>query len=209
MTDDQAISRLVDRKMKALLAALGVLVLLGIAAAVGSSRPASSSAPADPPRFSSMSLLLSSDAAKVSADLAIAANDAKQGQSGAGQPACYNLQNNVTPDVDAIGRFVSGDFVNDVNKLQTDINTLEANIRNFNQDIADFVNDGVIASADGTQIIKEIRGHIASEVKSANNTISAVRTYVNEAYTDANNLTSGACSRDGPGKEPTIPTVIS
>jgi hypothetical protein len=199
--------------MKQLLAALGILVLLGILASIGSSGSdgrvgaASYSAPHDPPKFTSMSLLLSSDAAKISADRALADADAKNGQNGPSGSGCYNLLNNVTPDARAIGTFVVNDVGNDVNNLQKDINTLERDINSFNEDIADFTNDGVPKPTGAT--VSRVKAAIAAEIKSANSMIAAMQDNVDTAYSDGNNLAYGTCHNDGPGKAPEIPTVTS
>jgi hypothetical protein len=199
--------------MKPLLAGLGVVVLLVILASVGSSGTASykakAAAPADPPKFSSMSSLLTSDQTKISADFQIVVNDATQGQSGDGEPLCYNLQNNVTPDAQAIGAFVSNDVDNDVAKLQMDINTIQADVANFNQDIADFVNDGVPMPAGAAQAVTQISTDVTGEVATANGQIGSMQNDVDAAYEDGNDLATGACSGDGPGKAPAIPIVTS
>jgi hypothetical protein len=195
--------------MKPLLAVFGVVVLLVILASAGSSGTASYKAPADPPKLSSMSLLLTSDQAKISADFSIVTNDATQGPSGDGEPACYNLVNNVTPDVQAIGTFVSADVDSDVNRLQADINTIDADIVNFNQDIADFVNDGVPMPTGAAEAVSQIRADITGEVTTVNDMIASMRSDVDEAYQAGNDLATGACSGDGPGTEPAIPNVTS
>jgi hypothetical protein len=197
--------------MKPVLAALGVVVLLVILASAGSSGTASYKAkdPADPPKFSSMSSLLTSDQAKISTDLGIVGNDAAQGQSGAGEPPCYNLQNNVTPDAQAIGAFVSNDVDNDLAKLQMDINTIQADVVNFNQDIADFVNDGVPMPAGAAEAVSQITTDITGEVTTVNGLIESMQANVDAAYEDGNDLANGTCSGDGPGTAPTIPSVTS
>lgn len=197
--------------MKPLLAALGVLVLLAILAASGSSASsgAASHAPKhDPPRFTSMSGLLTSDAAKISTDLGLVANDAANGQNGPSGTGCYNVVNNVTPDARAIGTFVVDDVNNDVGELQGDINTLEADIADFNQDIADFANDGV-PTPDGATTVSQIRAVIAGQIASSNALIAAMQSNVSLAYADGNNLAYGPCDNDGPGNPPTILTVTS
>jgi hypothetical protein len=196
--------------MRALLAVLGILVLLGIAASSsGSSGTASHSATHDPPKFASMSSLLTSDATKTSSDLRLVATDAANGQNGpGGETACYNLLNNVTPETRAIGTFVANNVDSDVSNLQRDIKTLEADIGNFNEDITDFANDGV-QTPTGAATVSQIKAVIAAEIESANSLIATMQDNVNMAYADGNDLAFGACQHDGPGKAPRIPTVTS
>jgi hypothetical protein len=189
--------------MKSLFAALAVITLLAVAMSSGRAQ----SAPHDPPRFSSMSLLMQTDARKISSDLALVARDAKPGQTGRAEPACYNLKNNVDPDAAAIGYFVSNDVTNDADNLQSDVNTLEADIRNFNRDIADFVNDGVPAPAGTAATLSEIRAKISAAVTGANTAIRAMQRKVNAAYARGDSLATGPCADDGPGSAPAIPTV--
>jgi hypothetical protein len=189
--------------MKSLLAALAAAGVLAIAVSAGHAQ----SAAHDPPKFTSMSRLMSSDADKIGNDLGLLTRDARAGQTGAEPQPCYNLKNNVDPDAAAIGYFVQNDVTNDVTNLQSDINTLEADIRNFNQDLADFANDGVPAPSGATATLASIKGKIAAAVRRANASISQMQGQVDAAYARGNKLAIGACASDGPGDPPAIPSV--
>ncbi|HXW88114.1 MAG TPA: hypothetical protein VEJ42_07630 [Streptosporangiaceae bacterium] len=190
--------------MKSLFAALAVVTLLAVAISSGHAQTATH----DPPKFSSMSQLMESDSGKIVSDLTLVQDDAKPGQTGRpGQPACYNLQNNVDPDATAIGNFVTNDVSNDVSNLQSDIDTLVSDIHNFKSDIADFVNDGVAAPAGEAQTLSSIWAKIHSEVAAANAEIGFMQRTVNAAYARANGLANGKCNGDGPGNPPQIQQV--
>ena len=189
--------------MKSIFAALAVVALLAVAISSGRAQTAAH----DPPKFSSMSQLLASDSSKIAGDVALLRNDAKPGQSGTAEPACYNLKNNVDPDAAAIGYFVENDITNDVGNLQSDINTLESDIRNFKQDLADFANDGVHAPPRVAATLADVRAKISAAVTGANAAIRAMQDSVNAAYAEGNKLATGPCAGDGPGTAPTIPAV--
>ena len=189
--------------MKTLLAALAAAGLLAVAVSAGHAQ----SAGHDPPKFTSMSKLMTSDADKIGTDLGLLTRDAKAGQTGAEPQPCYNLKNNVDPDAAAIGYFVQNDVTNDVTNLQSDINTLQSDIRNFNQDLADFANDGVPAPAGAATTLASIKSRIAAAAKRANASIHQMQDQVDAAYARGNRLATGACSEDGPGSPPTIPSV--
>src|SRR5260370_41464052 len=100
--------------MKAAIAVLAVAAILG--AAVSAS--ARSAAP-DPPRFTTVLHAVSTDEAKIASDLRGERADAAAGPNGAGEPACYNLVNNVDDDaVRSIAGFVVNNVVADRNNVQ-------------------------------------------------------------------------------------------
>lgn len=189
--------------MKTLLAALLAFGLFAVAVSAGRAQ----STAHDPPKFASMSQIMTSDASKIGIDLRLVMHDAQKGQTGSEQIPCYNLKNNVDPDAAAIGYFVQNDVANDVGNLQSDIDTLESDIRNFKLDIADFANDGVAAPAGATATVAAIRSKVAAAVTSANAAIRRIQDQVDAAYARGNNLATGTCSGDGPGAPPTIAQV--
>jgi len=189
--------------MKTLIAALAAVGLFAVAVSAGRAQ----SAAHDPPKFTSMSQLMTSDAGKIGTDLGLLKRDAQAGQTGTESQPCYNLKNNVDPDAAAIGYFVQNDVTNDVTNLQSDIDTLESDIRNFNQDLADFANDGVPAPSGAAATLASIRSKIAAAARHANASIHQMQDQVDAAYARGNRLATGACSDDGPGSPPTIPSV--
>ena len=184
-------------------------VLVGVAACgIGTAQQLH----ADPPKFSNLEQTLNIDLTKVDSDLAGEVGDAAAGANGApGQPACYNLVNNVNFDVlKVIDNFIEGTVMADVASTQDDINTIRQDVANFQADIADFANDGVPGPAGSPQTISAMKNEIRRFIKAINGTITKINADVHRAYIIADGLATRPCSGDRPEDQtaqPVIPPV--
>jgi outer membrane murein-binding lipoprotein Lpp len=167
--------------------------------------------PHDPPKFSSVIRTLNTDLAKIRGDLRRERRDASAGAAGPGEPACYNLVNNVNFDVlKTIDNFAQSTVSSDVTNLQNDIDTLRSDVRSYQADLADFINDGVRSPTGSNGEIREIHHRIRQVVARANRIIKGLQAAISSAYKIADHLAVGHCSSDKPEAqtaEPTIPRV--
>jgi hypothetical protein len=97
----------------------------------------------------------------------------------------------------------------DASIVSLDLDSLTADIGTATQDIATMKNDLAILSASGrpatagaTAAIAAVGKAIRQAVAKANGEIDQVNADVTHAYSVANGMATGSCSRDGPGHPP-------
>ena len=127
-------------------------------------------------------------------DLATTKSDATLGTD------CYNVST-VKLDASNVGA--------DASIVSLDLDSLTADIGTATQDIATMKNDLAILSASGrpatagaTAAIAAVGKAIRQAVAKANGEIDQVNADVTHAYSVANGMATGSCSRDGPGHPP-------
>jgi hypothetical protein len=188
--------------MKPVIAVLAVGGLLGFAA-LGKAH----TAVPDPPKFISVESALGTDEAKIDSDLAVVMTDRGAGPDGPGEPACYNLTENVDSDVATIGYFVNNNVMNDRSNMQNVIDVIRQDMANFNNAIADFINEGVPRPPGAAEAVAEVKATILIARADANYEINLMKADVRAAYTIGTNMATGRCSDRGPGSPPSIPPI--
>ena len=137
---------------------------------------------------------LSSDAHLTGPDLAATKGDAALGTG------CYNVS---TVKIDATI------LKQDASIVSIDLSTLTADIGTVTQDVAAMKNDLANLTASGPPATPGVAAAIAAAGKAigqaaakANSEIDQVNADVTQAYSMANGMATGSCSRDGPGHPP-------
>jgi len=175
--------------------------MLGMIGAAGCQRPPGNLS--DPADFKIAVHALRTDLAKVRHDLRRELTKANQRARGhAGEPACYNLKNNVNFVVlKTIRNFVQRTVTADRNNVQADINHIRHDRSDFKKDLADFLNDGVARPVGARRAIEQITGRIILAKSTANQLINAIDGVVRRAYARANAVAAHRCFGDGPGNQ--------
>lgn len=147
---------------------------------------------------------LSNDVQKVAADLAAETTDAAQGATGPGNPACYNVQSNVSYDAENNVEYdAANTFGYDLQyDLQQDISDGRSEISAVQSDLAKLEAASIAIPTGAQNAISAAQAAINNAISSANSDIAKVNSDVNSAYSIANNLATGNCQGDGPGTPP-------
>jgi hypothetical protein len=183
---------------------LSLLTFAGLLAlaACGGSSSSTASVPADiPANFNSILSGLKSAVTETSNDLGGEHNDAAQGATNEAG-TCVNLVANVDYDVTTIIGQDRQNVIDDVNNLKTAIAGVRQDIANWQSDVQAIVNQGVPPPSGESSAISSANTQIQLALSAANGDIDQVNTYVDQAYSLANALSSGTCSGHGPGSGP-------
>jgi hypothetical protein len=137
---------------------------------------------------------LSSDAHQAGPDLATTKSDATLGND------CYNVS---TVKLDASNVGADASIVSlDLDSLTADIGTATQNIATMKADLADLSASGLPAPPGAPAAIAAAGQAIRQAAAKANGEIDQVNADVTQAYSVANGMATGSCSRDGPGHPP-------
>jgi hypothetical protein len=183
---------------------LGLLAVAGLLAltACGGGGGSAASVPADiPANFNSILSGLKSAVTETQNDLAGEENDARAGPTNdAG--TCVNLVANVDYDVTTIIGQDRQNVIDEVNNLKTAIAGIRQDVTNWQSDVKAIVNQGVPPPSGESSAISSAKTQIQLALSTANSDIDQANTYVAQAYSMANAMTSGTCSGHGPGAGP-------
>jgi hypothetical protein len=144
--------------------------------------------------FASDLRTLSSDAQQAGPDLAITKSDAALGND------CYNVS---TVKLDASNVGADASIVSlDLDSLTADIGTATQDIATMKNDLANLTTSGLSATPGAPAAIAAAGKAIRQAAAKANGEIDQVNADVTQAYSVANGMATGSCSRDGPGHPP-------
>lgn len=185
--------------MRTGLGLLAFAVLLALTACGGGS---TTSVPADiPANFNSILNGLKSAVTETQNDLGGEQKDAGTGPSNLAG-TCVNLVANVDYDVTTTIGHDRQNVIDEVNNLKTAIAAVRQDITNWQNDVQAIVNQGVPPPSGESSAISSANIQIQLALSTANGDIDQANTYVDQAYSMANAMTSGTCSGHGPGAEP-------
>jgi hypothetical protein len=185
-------------------AGLGLLAFAGLLAltACGGGGNSTASVPADiPANFNSILGGLKSAVTETQNDLNGEHNDAVQGPTNEAG-TCVNLVANIDYDVTTIIGQDRQNIIDEVNNLKTAIAGVRQDVANWQEDVQAIVNQGVPPPSGESSAISSANSHIQLALGTANGDIDQANTYLDQAYSMANAMTSGTCSGHGPGAEP-------
>ncbi|HXB49178.1 MAG TPA: hypothetical protein VNW50_15560, partial [Streptosporangiaceae bacterium] len=144
--------------------------------------------------FASDLRTLSSDAQPAGPDLATTKSDAALGND------CYNVS---TIKLDASNVGADASIVSlDRDSLTADIGTATQDIAIMTNDLANLSTSGLPATPGAPAAIAAAGQAIRQAAAEANGEIDQVNAAVTQAYSVANGMAVGSCSRDGPGHPP-------
>ena len=144
--------------------------------------------------FASDLRTLSSDAQPAGPDLATTKSDAALGND------CYNVStSNLTPPTLALTPPSSALIWQ---SLTADIGTATQDIATMKNDLANLSTSGLPATPGAAAAIAAAGKAIRQAAAKANGEIDQVNADVTQAYSVANGMATGSCSRDGPGHPP-------
>jgi len=144
--------------------------------------------------FASDLRTLSSDAQPAGPDLATTKSDAALGND------CYNVS---TIKLDASNVGADASIVSlDLDSLTADIGTATQDIATMKNDLANLSTSRLPATPGAPATIAAAGKAIRQAAAEANGEIDQVNADVTQAYSVANGMATGSCSRDGPGHPP-------
>jgi outer membrane murein-binding lipoprotein Lpp len=133
---------------------------------------------------------MSQDASQVSTDLAQLQADAANGAG----PSCENVStvDNDATTVDSDGSTVEDDATN----VTSDISTVQSDITQLTTDVKTLLKAGGTATGNPSPqtVISQAQAAVSTALTQANSYITTVNGYLQQAYTTANNLSSGSCA---------------
>jgi hypothetical protein len=173
-------------------------VLLALTACGGSTVSVPSGIPAN---FHSILSGLNSAVTETQNDLGGEQRDASIGASNSAG-TCVNLVANVDYDVTTIIGHDRQNVIDEVNNLETAIAVVRQDITNWQKDVQAIANQGVPSPSGESSAISSANAQIQQAVSIANGDIDQANTYIDQAYSRANALSSGTCAGHGPGAEP-------
>ena len=144
--------------------------------------------------FASDLRTLSSDAQQAGPDLGATKSDAALGND------CYNVST-VKGDASTVG--IDASIVSlDLDSLTADIGTATQDIATLKNDLANLRTSGLPATPGARAAIAAASQAIRQAAAKPNGEIDQVNADVTQAYSVANGMATGSCSRDGPGHPP-------
>ena len=144
--------------------------------------------------FASDLRTLSSDAHQAGPDLATTKSDAALGTD------CYNVS---TVKIDASNVAADATIVSlDLQSLTIHIGAATQDIATMKNDLANLSTSGLPATPGAAAAIAAAGKAIRQAAAKANGEIDQVNADVTQAYSVANGMAAGSCSRDGPGHPP-------
>jgi hypothetical protein len=181
---------------------LGLLAFAILLALTACGSGSTVSVPADiPANFNSILSGLKSAVTETQNDLGGEHTDALTGASNQAG-VCVNLVANVDYDVTTTIDHDRQNVIDEVNSLQTAIAVVRQDITSWQNDVEAIVNQGVPPPSGETSAISSANTQIQLALSTANGDIDLANSYVAQAYSMANAMTSGTCSGHGPGAEP-------
>jgi hypothetical protein len=181
---------------------LGLLVFTMLLALTACGGGSAVSVPGDiPANFNSILSGLKSAVTETQNDLGGEHTDALMGASNQAG-TCVNLVANVDYDVTTTIDHDRQNVVDEVNDLQGAIAVVRQDITDWQNDVQAIVNQGVPPPSGEASAISSADTQIQLALSTANGDIDQANSYVGQAYSMADALTSGPCSGHGPGAEP-------
>jgi hypothetical protein len=185
--------------MRTGLGLLPLAVLLSLTACGGGSTV---SVPSNiPANFNSILSGLKSAVTETQNDLGGERNDASIGPSNSAG-TCVNLVANVDYDVTTIIGHDRQNVIDEVNNLEAAVAAVRQDVTNWQNDVQAIVNQGVPPPSGESSAISSADAQIKLAVSTANGDIDQANTYIDQAYSMANAMSSGTCAGHGPGAEP-------
>lgn len=154
-----------------------------------------------PANFNSILSGLKSAVTETQSDLAGENTDKLAGASNQAG-TCVNLVANVDYDVTTIIDHDRQNVIDEVSNLQAAIAVVRQDITNWQNDVQAIVNQGVPPPSGEASAISSANTQIQLALGTANGDIDLANSYVDQAYSMANAMSSGTCSGHGPGAEP-------